>query len=94
VFNEINNRDIEKINIFVGMFDSWRVGEEEEERGRWKDFLATWVEWAFLLTGLCLEILSLAFDQASSQLYSFVKKYIAAGGVLRSSSGMWVIYMR
>ncbi|CAB4316981.1 unnamed protein product [Prunus armeniaca] len=23
VFNEINNRDIEKINIFVGMFDSW-----------------------------------------------------------------------
>ncbi|CAB4321063.1 unnamed protein product [Prunus armeniaca] len=27
---------------------------------------ATSVEWAFLLTGLCLEILSLAFDQASS----------------------------
>ncbi|BFG38037.1 hypothetical protein CerSpe_243110 [Prunus speciosa] len=23
VFNEINSRDIEKINIFVGMFDSW-----------------------------------------------------------------------
>ncbi|KAI5318285.1 hypothetical protein L3X38_037993 [Prunus dulcis] len=27
---------------------------------------ATCVEWVFLLTGLCLEILSLAFDQASS----------------------------
>ncbi|XP_020426440.1 uncharacterized protein LOC18767050 [Prunus persica] len=27
---------------------------------------ATSVEWGFLLTGLCLEILSLAFDQASS----------------------------
>lgn len=23
VFNEINSRDIEKINIFKGMFDSW-----------------------------------------------------------------------
>ncbi|XP_021833296.1 putative calcium-transporting ATPase 11, plasma membrane-type isoform X2 [Prunus avium] len=121
VFNEINSRDIEKINIFVGMFDSWVflgvmvctvafqviiveflgafastvplswqlwllsillgsvsmlvavVLKNLRRRFRFvtdldkkRQIQASSVEWAFLLSALCLEILSLAFDQASS----------------------------
>ncbi|BFG42161.1 hypothetical protein CerSpe_284350 [Prunus speciosa] len=45
---------------------------------------ATSVEWAFLLTGLCLEILSLAFDQASSPSKP---QYALLGMILAIASG-------
>ncbi|XP_008244279.1 PREDICTED: uncharacterized protein LOC103342431 isoform X2 [Prunus mume] len=73
------------VQIAALQFIDAGAGDRSNEKKKKLQIQATSGEWGFLITGLCLEILSLAFDQASSPsqpLYALFAMIFAIAAVL------------